>query len=108
MIMKCIKGALLSGLIVFLALLMSEKLSPMWAGLFITIPVALTSVIFLNDEGKIPQYAMTVAWTTLFSAMVTFIFYYMYVNYSWNKYMCLTLSLGVWISLGLCRILFFN
>ncbi len=96
---KYIRGGLIAGLFIGTALYLADHSHPALAGLFATIPLALPSIILLEDH-QVKDYAFSLTLGIASYVVAVFLFYHLYSKENWVKWKALLVSMLLWITLA--------
>ena len=95
---KYLRGAFIAGLMIGTALYLADHSHPALAGLFATIPLALPSIILLEDH-QVKDYAFSLTLGIASYVLAAILFYHLYSKENWVKWKALIVSMIVWITL---------
>ncbi len=96
---KYIRGGLIAGLFIGTALYLADNSHPALAGLFATIPLALPSIILLEDH-QVKDYAFSLTLGIASYVVAVVLFYHLYSKENWVKWKALLVSMVLWITLA--------
>ena len=94
---KYLQGAFIAGLSIGIALYLADHTHPALAGLFATIPIALPSIVMIDDN-KVEDYAFALVLGIASYVLAAFLFYYLYTKQNWVKWKALVVSMLVWVT----------
>jgi len=97
---KYLRGALIAGLVIGTALYLADNSHPALAGLVATIPLALPTMILL-EEHQVKDYSFSLALGVASYVCAAFLFYHLYAKEKWNRWKALLTSMILWITLAL-------
>lgn len=93
---KYLQGSLIAAFMVGLALYLADNSHPALAGLFAAIPVALPTMILLEDS-QVKEYAFSLALGIGSYVIAAFFFYYLYTKEKCVRWKALLASMMLWI-----------
>jgi hypothetical protein len=96
---KYLRGAFIAGLVVGTALYLADNFHPALAGLFATIPIALPTIILLENH-QVKDYAFSLSLGIASYVVAAILFYHLYSRENWVRWKALLVSMIVWVSLA--------
>jgi ABC-type cobalamin transport system permease subunit len=96
---KYLRGALIAAFMIGMSLYLADHSHPALAGLFAAIPVALPTMILLEDS-QVKDYAFSLALGIGSYVIAAFFFYYLYTKEKWVRWKALLTSMVLWIFLA--------
>nr|QBK85493.1 MAG: hypothetical protein LCMAC101_00800 [Marseillevirus LCMAC101] len=94
---KYLRGAFIAGLSIGIALYLADHTHPALAGLFAAIPIALPTILLLEDD-QIKDYSFTLGLGIASYVLAIFLFYYLHVKQKWPAWKAMAVAMLVWIT----------
>jgi len=91
------KAAMLAAFIVGTATYLADKSNPILAGLLVTIPVALPSIWFIDNDISLKEYTWSFALGILIYFMVILLFYNLVIHREIDRKKGIIMAMGVWV-----------
>lgn len=95
-----IKGAILGAITTGFALYFADSAHPAVAGVLATIPIALPSVIFMQ-EGQVQDFIFSVGIGVFSYVLALGLFYHLYIVKSWSIFNAMVTAMSVWIVMAI-------
>lgn len=96
---KYLRGAFIAGFMIGMALYLADHSHPALAGLFAAIPLALPSIILLDDH-QVKDYAFSLTLGIASYVVAVILFYHLYSKENWVKWKALLVSMLLWVTLA--------